>query len=348
MAIERLPEAVGSLYAELLEQSLAYERAAGLDGALPGGLVEKAVRGRTYLYWQVRGGGHSFQRYLGPDSAELRAELQRLLVRRRDLGADLETLKRLGAMIAQGGGLREDARVAEVLNLLADLGLFRRGAVVIGTQAYRSYGNLLGVHLPAASLRTQDIDIAQALGISIASAAEPMPAVEGQLAALGFLPVPGLDPRHPSTSFSVRGRDLRVDFLTPARDRQSTEPVWLPALRVSAQPLHLLHYLIESPTPAVMLGRRPALLRVPRPGRFALHKLWTATQRPVAEQAKARKDRRQAEALLEVLAEDRPDDLQEALAALAPHRRARTAVDRELARLPSDALAQLLREIPRR
>jgi len=172
--------------------------------------------------------------------------------------------------------------------------------------------------------------------------------VEGRLAALGFLPVPGLDPRRPSTSFSVRGRDMRVDFLTPARDTRSAEPVWLPALGVSAHPLYLLHYLIELPTPAVMLARRPALLRVPHPARFALHKLWTAAQRPVAEQAKARKDRRQAVALLEVLAQDRPDDVHEALAALAPHRRARTSVDREMAKLPSEAVAQLLLEVPKR
>ena len=348
MKLDRLPEAVGTMYAELLDQALAHERAAGLEGAIPGGLVEKQVRGRTYLYWQVRGGGHTLQRYLGPDTPDLRDDVRRTIERRRDLAADRETLSRLAAMVAQGGGLREAAGPAEVLCLLADLGLFRRGAVVIGTQAYRTYGNLLGVRLSAEAMRTQDIDIAQALAVSIAAAAEPAPQVEGRLAFLGLLPVPGLDPRRPSTSFSVRGRELRVDFLTPARGGREDEPVRLPSLGVAAQPLRLLDYLIEAPTPAVMLARRPALLRVPRPARFALHKLWTATQRPVAEQAKARKDRRQAEALLEVLAEDRPDDLQEALVALAPHRRARAAVDRELARLPSDALAQLLREILRR
>jgi hypothetical protein len=347
MTLDRLPEAVGTMYAELLDQALAHERAAGLEGAIPGGLVEKQVRGRTYLYWQVRGGGRTLQRYLGPDTPELREDVRRTLERRRDLAADRETLARLAAMVAQGGGLREETGPAEVLCLLADLGLFRRGAVVVGTQAYRAYGNMLGVRLPAQSLRTQDVDIAQALAISIAAAAEPAPELERRLAVLGLLPVPGLDPRHPSTSFSVRGRELRVDFLTPARGTREEEPVWLPSLAVAAQPLRLLGYLIEAPAPAVMLARRPALLRVPRPARFALHKLWTAAQRPVAEQAKAQKDRRQAQSLLEVLAADRPDDVHEALAALASHRHARTVVARELARTQSEALAELLRHIER-
>jgi hypothetical protein len=345
MPLDRLPDAVGTMYAELLDQALAHERAAGLEGAIPGGLVEKQVRGRTYLYWQVRGGGHTLQRYLGPDTPALREDVRHTLARRRDLAADREMLARLAAMVAQGGGLREDPGPAEVLCLLADLGLFRRGAVVVGTQAYRTFGNVLGVRLPAQALRTQDIDIAQARAISIAAAAEPAPELEGRLAVLGLLPVPGLDPRRPSTSFSVRGRELRVDFLTPARSAREEAPVRLPSLGVAAQPLRLLEYLIEAPIPAVMLARRPALLRVPRPARFALHKLWTAAQRPVSEQAKAQKDRRQAESLLEVLAADRPDDLHEALAALAPHRQARSVVERELRRIPSAAAEALLREI---
>jgi hypothetical protein len=347
MTLDRLPDAVGTMYAELLDQALAHERAAGFEGAMPGALVEKQVCGRNYLYWQVRGGGRTLQRYLGLDTPELRDDVRRTLDRRRDLAAERETLARLAAMVAQGGGLREDTGPAAVLCLLADLGLFRRGAVVVGTQAYRTYGNMLGVRLPAQALRTQDVDIAQAFAISIAAAVEPAPEVEKGLAVLGLLPVPGLDPRHPSTSFSVRGRELRVDFLTPARGAREEGPVMLPSLGVAAQPLRLLDYLIQGPTPAVMLARRPALLRVPRPARFALHKLWTAAQRPVSEQVKAQKDRRQAASLLEVLAADRPDDIHEALRALAPHRRARTVVARELARTQSEALAELLRHVER-
>lgn len=333
MPFTRLPGSVTTLYAELLDQALGRERSVEGDGDLPGGPVVKEIRGRRYLYWQIRKGGRSVQRYLGPDSAELRADLDRRLAQRAALAPERDALDRLVGMAVRGGALREETPIGEVLALLADLGLFRRGGVLVGTQAYRTYGNLLGVSLPAAAARTQDVDVAHDLAVALATVAEPAPSVESSLGALGFLPVPGLDPREPSTSFKVRGRDLRVDFLVPARSRASAGPVKIPALGLSAQPLPLLDYLIEEPTPAVVLSRTAVLVRVPRPARFALHKLWTAAQRPVSHHTKARKDREQAAALVEILQDERPDDLAEAWTALARHRTAHRLVVRETARL---------------
>jgi hypothetical protein len=177
------------------------------------------------------------------------------------------------------------------------------------------------------------VDIARDRNISIAAAEESSVPVSGALAALGFLGVPGLDPREPSTSFKVRGRELRVDFLTPLRSRRAPDrPVPLPSLGLSAQPLPLLDFVIASPIPAVVLAASPILVRVPRPGRFALHKLWIAGKRPLTEQAKAYKDRLQARALIRVLEEDRPDELEEARRALEAHPSAKRVVERELAK----------------
>lgn len=345
MTIDRLPESAVTLLAELLDQALAFERAAAVeDGGLPGSVVAKEIRGRRYLYWQVRKGDRTVQRYLGPEGPELRATVDRQLERRSDLAADRAALDRLAAMLLAAGLLREEPRAVAVLRLFADLGLFRRGAVLIGTQAYRAYGNLLGVRLPAASLRTQDVDLALAFEAAVAAAAEPAPEVSGGLAGLGLLPVPGLDPREPSTSFKLRGRDLRVDFVTPARRRAETKPVPVPALGLAAWPLPFLDYLLDRPVPAAVLAANPVLVRVPRPARFALHKLYTAAERPAFEAAKAGKDRRQAAALLEVLAADRPDDLGEAWSALAHRTSARRRIERELARLPPELRPALRRE----
>lgn len=331
--IQHLPASVATLYAELLEQALAHERIAGIEGDLPGTFVEKTIGRTTYLYWQLSKGDRKWQRYLGPDSPELRGALDELRRRRSTAAEDRAGLERLAAMLLEGGALREEPRVAAVLRLLADLGLFRRGAVLVGTQAYRAYGGVLGVSLPAASTRTHDVDVAQDRSLSIAAAAEPSQPLPGALAALGFLGVPGLDPREPSTSFKVRGRELRVDFLTPQRSRRASErPVALPSLGVSAQPLPLLDYLIASPIPALVLATSPVLVRVPRPGRFALHKLWVAAKRPISEQTKARKDRSQALALVEVLEADRTDELDEARRALEAHPSAGRLVERELAK----------------
>jgi len=336
MQIDRLPASVATLYQELLELSLLHERSAGVEGQLPGGLVGKTIKGRRYLYWQVRKGDKVAQRYLGPDTRELRESVERIAERRGEAARERTTLDRLAAMLIKGGALREQAAVAAVLRLLADLGLFRRGGVLVGTQAFRAYGGMLAVRLPSASLRTQDIDVAHRIDVAIAAAAEATPDVEGSLASVGFLAVPGLDPREPSTSFKVRGGELRVDFVTPARGRAAEAPVAVPGLGVSAWPLKLLDYLIEEPAPALVLAARPVLVRAPRPGRFALHKLWAASQRPASQQAKAGKDRAQAAALIVVLAEDRPDDLREALAALDAHPAARRRVLAELRRLPEE------------
>jgi hypothetical protein len=331
--VQRFPASVATLYAELLEQALVHERLAGIEGDLPGTFVEKTLGRATYLYWQLSKGDRKWQRYLGPDSPELRGALEELRRRRSAAAEDRAELERLAAMLLRGGLPREQPGVAAVLRLLADLALFRRGGVLVGTQAYRAYGGVLAVELPAESTRTQDVDIAQDRSLSIAAAAEPIEPLPGALAALGFLGVPGLDPREPSTSFKVRGRELRVDFLTPQKSRRASErPVALPSLGVSAQPLPLLDYLIASPIPAVVLAASPVLVRVPRPGRFALHKLWVAAKRPISEQAKARKDRVQAFALVDVLEADRADELDEARRALVAHPSAKRLIERELAK----------------
>jgi hypothetical protein len=134
---------------------------------------------------------------------------------------------------------------------------------------------------------------------------------------MGFIPVPTLDPRQPSTSFKVRGQELRVDLLTPLVGKPSGTPVFVPALQAVAQPLRFLDYLLENPVPAIMAGRTDlALVNVPAPERFALHKLLVSESREAAFATKAEKDRLQALQLLTVLLQEAPDGLPEAKANL--------------------------------
>jgi hypothetical protein len=98
--------------------------------------------------------------------------------------------------------------------------------------------------------------------------------------------------------------------------RESSLAVALPAFGLSAKPMRLLDYLIEEPIQAIVLGSQVVLVNVPLPERFAFHKLWISQRRPAAFQAKATKDRLQAEQLIEVLAEDRPYGLGDAWKAL--------------------------------
>ena len=133
----------------------------------------------------------------------------------------------------------------------------------------------------------------------------------GILSALKFDPVPGVHDRQVWKWRQSRGDSL-VEFLTPAFGDETVRP--LPALGVSAQALHYLNFLIAEPIHALALYRSGVLVQVPRPERFAIHKLIVADRRRGGpDQGKSRKDRAQAAFLIEVLARDRPDELAEAL-----------------------------------
>jgi hypothetical protein len=344
--VQRLPESHLTLYAELVDQMIPAAAARAVRGVLAGSFTTKRVKGHTYWYLQRSEGARTRQIYLGPDSPALRRWIDEAAAVREVAETEAEPIVRLSRMLASGGATTEPAAVLKVLRVLAESRVFHLGGVVVGTVAFRSYANLLGVRFGRGASRSQDVDVAHdpAIGIALARGGSPVRLEEILVASgLDLHPVPPLDPKQPSTSFKVRGRDLRVDFLTPMRGRESSEPVYLPAFRLSATPLPWLDYLIADPQQAPVLGTDPVLVNVPLPGRFAVHKLWTSRTRPATVQVKARKDFLQAGEVLEVLVEDRPDDLREAWEALPDARLRGTARD-ALGSLP-DGLAAKIRTI---
>jgi len=339
-----LSDSAQTLYAELLDQVRAADAEAAI-GELAGSFVSKEIRGRIYWYLQKSEGERKRQTYIGPDSVELRERIRRAGEHRSVAAADERPRRELVSMLAAAGMVRESAAVATVLRILAEAGVFRAGGVLVGTQAFSALGNILGVRFDQASLRTADVDVAHDVSIPLG-----LPSDDSSVDLLGrlqdeeprFFAVPGLDAREPSTSFKVRGRDLRVDFLTPAKGgRHDGRPVMLRHLRVAAQPLAGLGFLLEEPIDAAVVAGSGVHVNVPSPARFALHKLWVASERPASEQAKVRKDRRQAEQLLDLLASDRPDDIASAFAALQARRSMRSAVLRALKTLPEELQERL-------
>ena len=117
------------------------------------------------------------------------------------------------------------------------------------------------------------------------------------------------------------------------------------ALGLAAQPLRYMDYLVRDDVRrGLFIGPHATLVNVPDAGRFALHKLAVAERRgDGATSIKARKDRRQAAALIEVLAEVQPGTLAAAAgAALRHHDRGLVKdVRRSLKRLPEAAQATL-------
>lgn len=342
-----------TLYAELLEHLLA--SAAGRSiGDLPGSFVTKRVKGETYFYFQASlPGGSTKQIYVGRRSPATDEMATRFNRERIERAPDAERVKRLAAQLRAGGVNTTDAPSARVIRGLADAGVFETGGVLVGTHAFVVLGNLLGRRWTSGSLRTQDIDIASSverdIDIAVPELQADIPSTLDRL-AMGFLPVPALDAKHPSTSFKVRGQALRVDLLCPGTgEAGKSAPVQIRRLRAAAQPLRFLGYLLDAPERAAALNGGAALVNVPSPARFALHKLMVATLRPPAFQAKAGKDLAQAAAVLAVLIEDRPGDIVLAWKSLAQRGESWLAVARRgLAALRrrevalADAMAPLL------
>jgi len=319
----RLSESVSTLYAELLDQSILAAAEEATRGVPSGTFTSKNIKGKTYWYLQRSEGEHKRQTYIGADSPALNSWMQQVREKRHANKADMSQRRRLCAMLAAGGATTESAAVIKVLQLLSEARVFQLGGVLIGTLAFRTLANVLGVRFDQSALRTQDVDIAQDPAIGVALARESSAVHLDKIlteADLGFQSIPTLDRKNSSTSFKIRGRDLRVDLLTPMRGRESSAPIYLPAYNLSAQPLRFLEYLIETPIQATVIATDAVLVNLPDPARFALHKLWTSGKRSPAFQTKARKDLLQASQLLEVLLEDRPSDVIAAWEALKNYR----------------------------
>lgn len=303
------PVEIQTLYAELLERLTAREAQRAI-GQAPGSFVVKTVKGAEYYYFQfLEPGGVKRQAYLGRRTGELDSLAARHAEGRRASEADDAGIERLCALLRAGGALRTDAPSVRVIRALSDSGVFRRGGVLVGTHAFVVLGNVLGSAWAGSGMRTQDVDIAAQLNVDVAvpGSAPDVPSILEGL-EMGFLPVPALDPRGHATSFKVRGQGLRVDLLTPAQ-RASSKDVRIGWLGSWAQPLRFLDYLVEQPVRAAVIAGESALVNVPDPARFALHKLIVAGERPASDHAKRDKDMWQAGQLLEVLLSERRGDV---------------------------------------
>lgn len=305
-----------TLYAELRELALAQGIAQQI-GETPGTLVSKTLRGTQYRYYQYRDlDGRTRQAYLGAAGSEADRIARRIAVRASEGAEDRARLEELRAAFLGAGGTAMEQAPLRVLQAFADSGVLRPApgyAVLVGTHAFNVLGNALGVRW-ASRMQTQDIDIAGEADIDLAvpRPESPPAAILDQL-DMGFIPVPALDPRAPSTAYRVRGKELRVDLLTPLRGKSRAKPVFVPALNSVAEPLRHLDYLLVEPVPVVVVGKRMlVVLNVPAPERFALHKLLLAESRPAMFASKATKDRLQAMQMLGVLIAEAPDGLADA------------------------------------
>lgn len=303
----------------------------------PGTIVTLEKKGRPYVYWRIyTAEGKRRDIYVGAkddaDTAARLEEVQSRIADARRFADDSRALRKQGYAAA-------DNSAALTLAALFNAGVFRHGAMLVGTHAYGALLNALGVRLTA-NYFTEDIDIARYDTIQLAARPE-----RGFLdilcrSGLRFVEVPRLDARKASTSFKVRGQKLRVDLLVPGDERYSSRLI--PELGAHATGLPYLDYLLAAPSNGIVLGRDHVIpVKVPDPARYCLHKLIVAALRVATSAAKEAKDIAQAALLTAVLSDKFEADLTNAAKAVPEkaRRKAMKSAKRARALLPASRAA---------
>ena len=341
----RHPLLLQTAFSELKRQ--ASEQSFVLVGT-PGSVGTRAVNGRQFLYRQFYDAeGKKAAQYIGS------AEDRQAALRAEAIGAQIMLTKALvkdARLLTERGYVRTDARTNAIVAVLSNRGLFRAGAVLVGSHAYGALLNDLGVR--AAAFATEDVDIARGDRLELALAEGDDFATMLADSTVPLSPVPGFDRKTPTTSYKAPGKDrLRVDLLVPSTSGEvSTRAV--PELGAHATALPHLRYLLTGAHEAVLLGREGVIpVRVPRPEAFAWHKMLVSQLRTATSEKRA-KDILQAAVLFAVLAEDAPDALEAAFAAVP--RTARTAtrsgarlVLAQLSKIGHERASELMQELAR-
>lgn len=253
----RHPLLLQTAFSELKRQAL--ELPSILEGT-PGSVGTRDVNGRPFFYRQFYDAeGKKAAQYIGSaedPKATARAEALREQI------ALTKALVKDARFLTERGYVRTDPRTGAIVAVLANRGLFRAGAFLVGSHAYGALLNDLGVR--AAAFATEELEVARIAGKAV------------------------------------------------------------PELRAHATALPHLRYLLTGAREAVLIGREGIIpVRVPRPEVFAWHKMLVSQLRTTTSE-KSPKDLLQATVIFAVLAEDAPDALESAFAAIPRAARTKT------------------------
>ena len=319
MANEPLSPSIQTLAADLLQQ---VETA-----PVAGSVYQRERDGIVYHYAKISVGAGRLDSFIGR-KGDPAAEAQ---VKSMTRGMQLAKLRRKTVSMLKSAGLAApDRTLGAALDAIAHAGLFRDGAVLVGTMAYQVSEPLVGRRLPAPLRMTGDLYLAT---VNLAISADPPESMEAILrrADPTFTAVMQLDPRQPAARFR-NDHGYLVDLLSQTR-RRNERAVPLPKLEAGAEPLQHLRWLIEEPVPAVALWGAGVPVRVPQPARFAVHKLMVA-QRRAHDRIKRQKDLDQADAMMTALYSHDPFALDDAIEdARAQGKGWSKEIDRSLAEL---------------
>jgi hypothetical protein len=250
----------------------------GVVSELRGVPRSKRVGTKTYWYDHFRVGNKTIDRYIGEDTPELRSRLDRQTeIAAAAKQTDRERARLMRVLRAEGY-LFADVGSGQVVSAMAKAGVFRLGGTIVGTHAFRCYEGELGARIGFdQSATTDDVDIASFERLSLALADTVEPPLKEVFTELQFEPLPTLESGK-TWRWQQSNRQTLVEFLTPSFEEDEGIRD-LPSLGVNAQSLHFLNYLIADPIRVPFMYRSGVLVQVPRPERFAIHKLIVADRR---------------------------------------------------------------------
>lgn len=305
-----LSSSAQTAYAQVLDAAHAAELARTVAD-LPGIFARKQVKGRPYWYYQFQDvSGHKRQVYVGPENERILALVETSAAGRQARPA-LQALAQSAIALGNAPMLPKHFKVVQ---RLADHGFFQAGGVLVGTHAFLAYGNMFGVRWVEGD-RTQDVDFAHAgKAVTLALPADLDIDVHAALESLqmGLLPIGHFDGKAGATYLDPKDPEFQIDFLTPLH-RGGTQPYRHPKLGITLQPLKFMEYALQDVQQAAMLASGGvAVVNVPHPARYAMHKLLVAGERPTSRAVKSNKDIRQAAALLLWLKDSGEAQVQEA------------------------------------
>jgi hypothetical protein len=307
-----------TLYAQLRDEALSYALSI-FENGMAGSPYVATIKGRAYIYWQVpmpQGGTKS--RYLGADNPETQTLVERLRTRKQATDGALSALSATTRVYLSSGGAEIEPAHFKIMDWLARHGLFSKGLVVVGSHAFASIGNALGVRWGTSS-RTTDMDFARPDGIQLAIMGNRETINVPEIVKArdpSFSEICGLDIREPSTSLLSRKTRVRIDFLTNKTHWSDNKPRFFADLGITAEPLEHMDYLIGKTFPGLLIGRTHAIpVMLPDPAHFAVHKL--IIRRANGFEQKTKKDILQATEIIAALRENGGEsDLLEAVRAL--------------------------------
>jgi hypothetical protein len=332
MARDALTPTEQTLFAELVQQ---------VETASPAGTVYTRERdGIRYHYAKIPVGIERIDTFIGKvGDAEAEAKVAEL---RRGMEQAGER-RRLVSLLKRTGLSAPQRTIGATLDAISHAGLFRNGAVLVGTAAYMMSEPLVGRKLPEPTLMTGDMDLATA---NLALSADPPERLETIIRRgdPSFEPVLHVRAKEPPSRFRTANGFL-LDLITPTRQRSDTNPMPMNGLDAGAAPLHYLDWLIGDPAPTVALWGSGVSINVPHPARFAVHKLILAQKREAGSRSKRQKDLAQADALIDALELHDPYTLRDALSDAASRGRGgwREPILRSLTELKRETIIENLR-----